>query len=230
MGLENNAIASPKKRNQTMTCLVKSFLLSVELFMVYFIFGLASLSAQSVLPSAFSIAGCRPGEGYPNHEAAFIVVIHDPAVGRPIDPYYNRVIQRVVSIWDRDEGDILIEGHRDSSDRVGVEGVWVATAVQLLVSRGIPASKIWTRSAGDGMPMISGATGSDVIQNRRIVIRPLGWGQECRSQYIRALIGWIRLNCTTTDVSRNNSSCEQSWARLLEITAPMIVPRDQRNR
>ncbi len=180
--------------------------------------GAIAAEANNGFPSKFGMEGCRLGDGYPPGQAwplMYFVWPRDAAA--PTNRSFEDALPMIRQIWDRDGGDVLVEGHRDAVDPDGSDRRWADGTAAALAAAGIPAHRIWPRGFGASHPLIDTSGDSseaDRQQNRRVVIHATQWGRDCQARYSRALTGWLRENCAAAAGSRAPAVCDAAWERL----------------
>jgi hypothetical protein len=130
------------------------------------------------------------------------------------DARADRVIDQVVEIVRRDGGSVLVAGHRDTRDPDGSDLRNAEAVAQRIVQRGVPRRLIWVAGRGDGEPLISDASETDAMQNRRVVITPTGWGAICRLDYRQRLAESVRRNCVGDAGPNNAWECDVGFTIL----------------
>ncbi|WP_230165743.1 OmpA family protein [Roseomonas sp. CECT 9278] len=130
------------------------------------------------------------------------------------DARADRVVDQVVEVFRQDGGSVLVAGHRDTRDADGSDLRNAEAVAQLIVQRGVPPNRIWVAGRGDTEPLISGASETDAMHNRRVEITPTAWGSTCRRDYQQRVAESVRQNCVG-DAGRNNAwECEVGFTIL----------------
>lgn len=130
------------------------------------------------------------------------IVVHVTTTGP--DARADRVVDQVVEIVRRDGGSVLVAGHQDTRDPDGSDLRNADAVAQRIVQRGVPRSRIWVAGRGDAEPLISDASETDAIHNRRLEITPTGWAAMCHRDYRQRVAESVRQNCVG-NAGRNNA-------------------------